>query len=316
MIATFALLTQPASNLPSDASALERSISALESCISALDSKAKSLASSSAGWEPWAWVFTSLVVIGILMELWLIWDEHREDIETWALTFFGIHRTVRPPTRRLVVEYVSVVLVAGGIIGELGINIEVASINAQLRGVDAQLRSKNAELRRSSDRLVALVTREAERERLDRTRLEALVAPRRLPSELQVAVAEPLEQFNGRNVVISSYVLDAESEILGEEICSALGIAKIHCIPNPGSITIFGKPLKGVKVAGSNLKFARALELSLRDNGHLDIAGPEQRIIPSIIGSRTEELGIRTDRKVDATIFVGVKPPILKLPVP
>jgi histone H3/H4 len=161
MIPTFAPFTQVASNLPSDASALERSISALESCISALDNAAESLGNSSASLEPWSWVFTALVALGVAMEFWVIWHEHRENTETWALTFFGINRTLRPSFGRLLVEYVSVALVAGGIIGELVVGIKIASLNHQLRGVDAQLRSKNGELRSKSDQLLAFVTQEA-----------------------------------------------------------------------------------------------------------------------------------------------------------
>ena len=126
-----------------------------------MDSNAESLAKSSASLEPWSWVFTILVVIGVASEFWVIWHEHREEMETWALTFFGINRTVRPSTVRLLVEYASIALVAGGIIGELAIGIEIAAVNSQLRGIDIQLRSKNAELRTKSDQLLALVTQEA-----------------------------------------------------------------------------------------------------------------------------------------------------------
>jgi hypothetical protein len=82
-------------------------------------------------------------------------------METWALTFLGVHRTLRPSTKRLIAGYVSVLLVAGGIIGELGVGIQVAFIDGQLQGLDIQLRSKNAILRSDSDQLLALVTQEA-----------------------------------------------------------------------------------------------------------------------------------------------------------
>jgi hypothetical protein len=71
------------------------------------------------------------------------------------------------------VEYLSVVLVAGGIIGELGISIKIASVNSRLRSVDTQLRSKNAELRTASDQLIGLLNKEAEDEALARAELEA-----------------------------------------------------------------------------------------------------------------------------------------------
>jgi hypothetical protein len=211
MIATFALLTQTASTLPSDASALERSISALESCISALDNKAESLSNSSAGWEPWAWVFTSLVVVGIFVELWVIWDEHSEDMETWAETFFGIQRTLRPSTRRLVVEYLSVVLVAGGIIGELGISIKIASVNSQLRGVDTQLRSKNAELRIESDHLVGLLKDEAERLGKD---TEQLQKQNLATAALLVGAQSKIEELRARNLELLQSIAPRDLSLL------------------------------------------------------------------------------------------------------
>jgi hypothetical protein len=166
-------------------------------------------------------VFTALVVVGILMELWVIWDEHSEDMETWAETFFGIHRTLRPPTRRLVVEYFSVVLVAGGIIGELGISIKIASVNGQLRGVDAQLRSKNAELRAASDRLVALLNQEVEAEHSARVKIEGRVAWRRLSREQQSVIADHLKQFPVMRVGITFLAGNDEAAQFADDIAAA-----------------------------------------------------------------------------------------------
>ncbi|WP_348261335.1 hypothetical protein P8935_16195 [Telmatobacter sp. DSM 110680] len=126
-----------------------------------MDKRSEMLASSSASWEPWSWVFTALVVIGVLLEFWVIWHEHREDTETWALTFLGVDRTLRPSRNRLIAEYLSVALVSGGIIGELIVGVEIGLINSQLRRIDAQLRTKSGDLRSDSDQLVALVTQEA-----------------------------------------------------------------------------------------------------------------------------------------------------------
>ncbi len=158
----FSDLIQFASNLPTSVSALESSISALERAISALESDIATLDSSSLPFEhklPW---FTGAVVVGVLMELWVIWHEYSDDLEAWALTFFGL---LRPPARpwafKVAVEVASVVLITFGIVGELWIGIRVASINGVLRGKSAELRSKNAELRSKSDQLLAFVTQEA-----------------------------------------------------------------------------------------------------------------------------------------------------------
>lgn len=162
MIATIALLHQAASILPTDSSALERSISALESCISALDSKVESLTKSLPSIEHWGWVCTAAVAIGVLMEFVVIWHDHREDVEIWALKFaFGVDRVKRPSVWKVTFEYISVLLVAGGILGELATGIQIASINVEVSGYDIQLRTKNGELRSKSDQLLALVTQQA-----------------------------------------------------------------------------------------------------------------------------------------------------------
>jgi hypothetical protein len=144
----FADLIQTASSLPTEASALESSISALESAI-------KTRENSSASLEYWVWGFTILVVLGVLMEVWVITHERRDDMEAWALTYFGVLRTPsRPSTKKFVVEIGSVLLIALGVVGELGAGIGIASINSALRVKSAELRSK-------SDQLLVLVTRQA-----------------------------------------------------------------------------------------------------------------------------------------------------------
>jgi hypothetical protein len=159
----FAPITQIASRLPTDSSALESSISALERAISALESAIKSLENSSMPWEWLVWGFTGLVVIGVLMEWWVIRYEYRDDMETWEFAnFVGVLRSPsKPPKIKLGMEIVSVALVAIGIMGELGSGIEIQHINGLLRGKSAELRSKNAELRSKSDQLLALVTQQA-----------------------------------------------------------------------------------------------------------------------------------------------------------
>ena len=144
-MAILAHLIQSASNLPTDLSALERAISALESEI-------KTLEGSSVPWEhrlPW---FTFVVALGVAMELWVVWHDRREDMEAWGR---GIIRPPdRPPIKKFWIEVVSVLLVAGGIVGELWAGLKITSINGSLR-------TKSAELRSKSDQLLTLVTQEA-----------------------------------------------------------------------------------------------------------------------------------------------------------
>ena len=89
------------------------------------------------------------------MEVLVIRADWRDDMEAWALTHFGVHRLpVRPSLLKLWVEIISVVLVAGGVFGELAIGVVITSINGTLR-------SQEATLQDDSGQLVALIDQEA-----------------------------------------------------------------------------------------------------------------------------------------------------------
>jgi hypothetical protein len=163
-------------SLPTHASALESSISALERAISALESEIKALESSSVPWEYSVWVFTFLVVFGVSMELWLIWHEYYDEMDTWTWSHFGIIRSPsRPLIKKFRIEIASVLLVAIGVMGELGAGLTITSINNVLRGKSAVLQSKGAELRSKSDQLLALVKQQAGEayERASKNEIEA-----------------------------------------------------------------------------------------------------------------------------------------------
>jgi hypothetical protein len=149
-------LIQTASSLPTmDTSALETSIAALEAAISTLE-KELAFLERSLPWEYWVYVFTSFVVLGVVMELWIIRHDWRDEMETWALTHFGLIRAPsRPSPIKLTVEIGSVVLIAIGVMGELAVGVRIAYIDGQIRSKSAQLRNKNAKLRSNSDSLLA-----------------------------------------------------------------------------------------------------------------------------------------------------------------
>jgi hypothetical protein len=219
-IVIFAHLIQAASNLPIDASALESSISALERAISALESEVKALESSSAPLErslPWA---TAVVVLGLLMEFWVIWREHRDE---WDAFWLGIVRLAdRPSTRKYVVELLSVSFITLGVFCEFAIGIKIASLNNALRGKSAELRSKNADLRIASDHLVALINKEAQHEKLARIEIEERVEWRRL-SDRQIAdIGQALRVFAGRGAYFVYPLGDEEAGTFMEDIKAAL----------------------------------------------------------------------------------------------
>jgi hypothetical protein len=86
------------------------------------------------------------------MEFWVIWREQRDDMEDWERG--TIRSAQKPSTAKYAIEFVSLVLITGGIVGELGIGVKITSINGTLRTMNGELRSK-------SDQLVALLHVEA-----------------------------------------------------------------------------------------------------------------------------------------------------------
>jgi hypothetical protein len=274
---TFAHLAKLASSLPTDASALESSISALESAISDLESKIKALDNSSVPWEYSVWAFTFLVVVGVVMELWVIRHEWREDMETWALAHFGVLRSPgRPLITKLRVEVGSVLLIAIGVMGELGVGIKITSIASQLRGKSALLRSKNAELRIASDQLIALInseTEEAKKEAkaadLARVKIEAAVAWRHLTEKQKADIGTSLGDFSNQEGASFWYEAgDTEAGMFAVDIAEALKVAHIVVQPPAGIVSMresgrFGDPIKpfdtGVTVSSAKDERSRSL---------------------------------------------------------
>jgi hypothetical protein len=211
-IVIFAHLIQAASALPTDFSALESSISALETEIEALETK-------SIFWEHLVLWFTALVVIGVAMEFWVICRERRDDMGAWRRGV--IIPPERPSTAKFIIELVSLVLITGGIFGELGVGIKVTSINGVLRGKSAELRSK-------SNQLVALVNERAAsaEKRAGEAELElALIKTARSITHKSELIAS-LGSFKGTKYMFFGLFGDEESTNLLKEIDSVLQQAK------------------------------------------------------------------------------------------
>jgi hypothetical protein len=96
-------------------------------------------------------VFTTLVAIGVAIEVFVVVREHKEELDAWRVC---VLHPKKPSRFKLFLEIASIVLVTVGILGELGIGLWISHINGQLREKGSNLRSK-------SDQLLALVTQEA-----------------------------------------------------------------------------------------------------------------------------------------------------------
>lgn len=240
----FAHLVQAASSLPTDASTLESSVSALEREITALEN-------SSVPLERWLPLLSGVVALGVLMELWVIRREYIDESGAWKRG--TIRSPERPPIVKLLIELLSVLLIAGGIVGELGVGIRITSVNGALR-------SKNAELRTKSNHLIALLDKEAQQlhkdaedEELKRTELEKEIQPRRLdnPKQLAAELRKIALSVKGRTVGISSGMFDVEAGVLCMQIQAAFIDAGIRPdISQVGELIQPGIPAVGIRVLG------------------------------------------------------------------
>ncbi len=176
------------------------------------------------------------------MELWVIWHERRDDTVAWRR---GVIRSPdRPSTLKFVIELASVLLITGGIVGELWIGIEIASINGLLR-------TKSAELRGKSNQLVALLNHDAEGlkketadERLAYARLWEEVGPRTIPNP--ATLAKKLEKFspvvNNRVKLVFDFS-DTEASLFGGQFGDIFNRAKIKwkLDPRTNGVTVQGE---------------------------------------------------------------------------
>jgi hypothetical protein len=147
----------------------------------------------------------------------------------------------------------------------------------------------------------AEANKKAEGERLERLKLEALVAPRRLTADEKRTIAAGLISFSGRRVRIKSYALDTESAVLGQQIIEIFAAVHIGVDDRRMSDGSLGSIATGVRITGDDGLFVAALLRAFSNLGHL-VVSPEAP--PPATGLALGDDG--TD--VQANIFVGVKP--------
>jgi hypothetical protein len=236
------------------------------------------------------------------------------------------------------VEIVSVVLVAGGVFGELAIGVVITSINGTLRSHEATLRG-------DSDQLIAFVTREAadanerasaneeeaerlnkeaEDEQLARVELEDSIAWRRISPDKRLSIAARLRSHGGQGQLawLTYNMNDVESNDFGVDIAAALKLA--HWIPSEPEalIKMFEGPVnlgthelpRGVVVTStpdsSSENAARALVQELVNAGFDATSGP-----PVPLGtSPGQAVGVDILRAAGnlaekrPTVFISVEP--------
>jgi hypothetical protein len=144
----------------------------------------------------------------------------------------------------------------------------------------------------------------AERERLERVKLEAIVAPRHLTDDEKKEIIAALRPFAGQRVVVTSWSLDGEAWIIGQEIGECLTAAGITPIDDRGKFSAIGGYRFGIEVGGNSPELISAIVAALRDDGKLQDVS-ENADTAKMVLTAPEVRGIPN---VAAAIFIGTKP--------
>jgi hypothetical protein len=215
-----------------------------------------------------------------------------------ANAFFGLSNVA------LILGSVLVVIGTVGVFWTTGIRDRYADERVSNNEVRTALANEGAA--RANERAEALAE-EAERERLERLKLEAEIAPRRLTREQHEAIATALSRFSGRSVTVTSYSQDPESAILTKQVIEALQAAGLKVADGTASLMQLGGFSIGIHVAGPNRNLVTALRESLSQTARLAVA-PESppQLVPHPAGIVS---GPPNPVAADASILVGIKPP-------
>lgn len=229
--------------------------SALKSAIEILEGRSDSL-------ESWLSLWIVLVVVGLVVEVFVVFKEHRYPIKhsNW----------------KLCLELVGPVLITIGVAGEFVIHVKAGHVDTELRNANKEvigLLDKEASTARKetesirhdtigfslqlatakkdvaeanalakkyeagiaeakaraaeAEKDAAQAKLMAEAEQHERMKLEAIVAPRSLSLDQQRLIAAAIREFAGHAITVSSYGLDGEGAALATQIILVLRSAGI-----------------------------------------------------------------------------------------
>lgn len=156
---------------------------------------------------------------------------------------------------------------------------------------------------------IAAATEKAEDEKMERLKLEAQIAPRRLTREQKVRITENCgrfrDTFTGKRVKVVSYSLDMEGFVFSEQIVSSLRASGMVVDDDSMSVvTPVGTFVMGINVFGSDSKLAKEIADAIGSSGS-PIAVSFVATNP-IAGAITIEYGAPPSQ---AIVLVGLKPP-------
>jgi len=212
-----------------DDSALFRSLSILEKSSSSLDT--------------WFNICTVIVAVGIAVELIVLYLEYSHERRDFDR---GIIRPPDKPSRaKLIFEAIGIVLVFGGVAGELGVHIKAGEVESAIRSVNRKL------VERADGRAVEALNR-ANREGAARLELQKELlwqGPRDvLIRSAQLDFVVPLATYRGQRFRLSDCELDVpvgpaanSGDITGTALALAteLDIARWQGVPSQAGIPAY-----------------------------------------------------------------------------
>jgi hypothetical protein len=201
-----------------------------------------------------------------------------------------------------------------------GFESQIADSNARVKSAEAQVASANASSRDAVVKVAEANARAAEArsmaeaERLERIRLQAIVAPRSLSLDQQQQIANALRRFASHRVSISSYGMDGEGAALGAQLIillrSVLGNGNV--LDNRATTVVAGGFEFGIHVRGPDAErdFVSSLSNALSMIGELQtFTNDAPPRVASMIGGGGASFPAGT---IFVSVMVGIKPvPIL-----
>lgn len=173
---------------------------------------------------------------------------------------------------------------------------EVRAAESALSRFKAAMEKDVAEANARSDE----ANKKAQDERLERVKLEASIAPRRLSSAAVSDLKTLFSKFPMRQIAISSYELDAEAAVLGQQIIDATNGSEVAVRDMRMSEGALGSINFGIFITGDDASLVSALSKIFVSSG---------LTVWNIKPTPTTGISLGgQDAPAAAKIFIGVKP--------
>ena len=184
-------------------------------------------------------------------------------------------------------------------------DVEIDGLKAKSQGYESEISGAKRDAATATSK-AAKANESAEKEHLERLKLEAQLAPRRLDGDEITNLGRVFAPLKGKLVRVASYSLDIESEIVATQLKGSLELAGATVLNDIGAEVPSGDIMVGVWVVGSDPVLKQLVGTSLADATHLrDIVELPAATIPH--GPMHYDRIVQPTGEPVVTIFVGRK---------